>query len=233
MDDRWLSSMRATRLAMMLAMKFALTLALGLSACAHATARPERVTQARPAKKPAPPVEVARARPPEVPPPAAPTRPAATRADDGPLTAKIDAATPAARSAALRLTEEGRQRLAAGDPNRAIELLERAVAVDARLPYAYYFLAKAHADAGHGALAHRFCDRAAQKLANEPYWRSRVDELRGKLLADEGKTAEADAAYRRALDAWPGNRTASEALTAAPQRVKDSPQDPRDVEDRR
>jgi len=207
--------------------KFARTvaaaLAIALSGCAHATARPEHVTQARPARKPPPPVEVARARPPEVPPPAAPTRPAATRPDDGPLTAKIDASTPAARSAALRLTEEARQRLAAGDTNRAIELLERAVTVDARLPYPYYFLAKAHADAGHAALAHRFCDRAAQKVANEPYWRSRVDELRGKLLADEGKTAEADAAYRRALDAWPGNRAAAEALTAAPQRGKESP----------
>ena len=75
-------------------------------------------------------------------------------------------------------------------------------------------------------------ETSSQKLANEPYWRSRVNELRGKLLADEGKTAEAGAAYRRALDAWPGNRSASEALTATPQRDKDSPQDPRDVEDR-
>jgi hypothetical protein len=206
-----------------LARSIAVALAIVVSGCAHATARPERVTQARPARKPAPPVEVARARPPEVPPPPAPSRPSATQPDDGPLTGKITPATPAARSAALRLTEEGRQRLAAGDPNRAIELLERAVTVDARLPYPYYFLAKAHADAGHTALAHRFCDRAAQKLANEPYWRSRVDELRGKLLADEGKTAEAEAAYRRALDAWPGNRAAAEALTAAPQRGKESP----------
>jgi tetratricopeptide (TPR) repeat protein len=154
--------------------------------------------------------------------PAPPARPAATRADDGPLTAKIDATTPAARSAALRLAEEGRQRLAAGDPNRAIEILERAVAVDARVPYSYYFLAAAHADAGHTALAHRFLDRAAQKLAGEPYWRSRVDELRGKLLAGAGKTAEAEAAYRRALQAWPGNRVAAEALTAAPRRDKET-----------
>src|SRR5262245_34254408 len=98
-------------------------LALVLSACAHRPTRPERPQGARPAKK-TPPVDVAVARPP-APPPV--PRPAATRPDDGPLTAKIDAATPAARTAALRLTEEGRQRLASGDPARAIELLERAI----------------------------------------------------------------------------------------------------------
>jgi tetratricopeptide (TPR) repeat protein len=197
-------------------------LVIAVGACAHRPARPARPEVAAPQRKP--PVEVAIAPPPAPPAPPAPARPAATRADDGPLTAKIDAATPAGRSAALRLTEEGRQRLAAGDPARAIELLERAVAVDARVPYAYYFLAEAHAEADHRALAHRFLDRAGQKLAGEPYWRSRVDELRGKLLAEEGKTAESEAAYRRALDAWPGNQAAAEALTAAPRRDKEAPE---------
>jgi tetratricopeptide (TPR) repeat protein len=196
--------------------------ALVVSACAPAAA----VRRERPAGAAAPqqhersPVEVARARPPA---PPAPARPPATRADDGPLTAKIDAATPAGRAAALRLTEEGRQRLAAGEPARAIDLLERAIAVDARAPYAYYFLAKAHAELRHAALAQRVLDRAEQKLANEPYWRSEVYRLRGELLAQEGKTAEAEAAYRRALDAWPGNRAAAEALTAAPRRDKTAP----------
>lgn len=197
--------------------------AMTLAACAHRPAHPERPRVAAPPVKKRPPSEVTIAPQPVHPPAPAPARQPATRADDGPLTAKIDAATPAGRSAALRLTEEGRQRLAAGDPARAIELLERAVAVDARVPYAYFFLAQAHAESHHPELAYRFLDRAAQKLAGEPYWRSRVDELRGKLLTDEGKTAEADAAYRRALEAWPGNRAAAEALTAAPQRDKEAP----------
>ena len=192
-------------------------LGLALSGCAQAAARQQRPRTAEAPRKDDRPVEVARARPPA---PPAPARPAATRADDAPLTAKIDTATPAGRSAALRLTEEGRQRLAAGDAPRAIDLLERAIAVDARVPYAYYFLAKAHADLHHPGLAHRFLDRADQKLANEPYWRSQVNALRGQLLADEGRSAEAEAAYRRALEAWPGNRAAAEALTAAPQRDK-------------
>ena len=102
-------------------------------------------------------------------------------------------------------------------------MLERAIAVDARVPYAYYFLAKAHAAANHPALANRFLDRAEQKLAGEPYWRSEVYALRGKLLAQEGKSAAAEASDRRALEAWPGNRAAAEALTAAPRRGKEAP----------
>jgi tetratricopeptide (TPR) repeat protein len=191
-----------------------------MTGCATATVRPSRPPRGPVVAKAGAPVEVARSRPPA---PPVPARPPATRADDGPLTAKIDANTSAGRTAALRLTEEGRQRLASGDSARAIELLERAVAVDARVPYAYFFLAKAHAEAGHRELAHRFLDRAQQKLAAEPYWRSEVDGLRGKLLAEEGKSAEADSAYRRALEAWPGNRAAAQALTAASRRGKESP----------
>ncbi len=199
-------------------------LVLASSACTHAPMRPERARRARAVEREAPPVEVARARPPESPIPPAP--PPVVRPDDGPLTAKIDANTPAARGNALRLTEEGRQRLAAGDSARAIELFERAVAVDARLPYPYYFLAQAHADLHHRELAQHFLDRAGQKLAHEPYWRSRVDELRGKLYAEAGKTAAAEAAYRRALEAWPDNQVAAEALTAASQRDKETSESP-------
>jgi tetratricopeptide (TPR) repeat protein len=144
--------------------------------------------------------------------------PAASRADDEPLTAKIDAH---ARGRARRCASRGRSRLAAA--TRKLELLERAVAGEAGVPYAYYFLAKAHAEAGHSALAQRFLDRAEQKLVNEPYWQSEVYGLRGKLLALEGKTAEAEASYRRALEVWPGNRAAVEALTAAAQRDKETP----------
>jgi tetratricopeptide (TPR) repeat protein len=194
-------------------------LMLAIPGCA-ARARPPRTVTAPPPVRQRGPIETARARPPA---PPAPARPPAAHADDGPLTAKIDASTPAGRTAALRLIEEGRQRLAAGDAARAIELFERAIAVDGRVPYAYYFLAKAHAHADHRALAHRFLDRAEQKLGSEPYWLSEVWSLRGTLLARDGKRPEAEAAYRRALEAWPGNRVAAEALTAAGRHGKESP----------
>jgi len=202
----------------------ALTVALAcaLSACTSAATRTERARASRGGDHDRPRVEIARARPPAAPVPPPPIRPSEVRPDDGPLTAKIDANTPAARANALRLAEEGRQRLAAGETARAIELLERAIAVDARVPYSYFFLARAHAEMSQPDLAQRFLDRAGQKLAHEPYWRSRVEELRGKLLAGAGRTTEADAAYRRSLDAWPGNRVAAEALTGAARRGKET-----------
>ncbi|MCC6849535.1 MAG: tetratricopeptide repeat protein [Deltaproteobacteria bacterium] len=200
----------------------AATLAFAVSACAPAVSRTDRPRPARGGGGERPPVEIARARPPAPPAPPSAARASEVRADDGPLTAKIDAHTPPARANALRLAEEGRQRLASGDPARAIELLERAVAVDARVPYSYYFLACAHAEMRQPDLARRLLDRAGQKLAHEPYWRSRVEELHGKLLSDAGKTSEADAAYRRSLEAWPGNRVAAEALTGAARRGKET-----------
>ena len=200
--------------------RLATMVVIGVTLAGCAATAPRRTTTAPVAERP--PVQTARVRPPAPRAPPAPAHPPATRADDGPLTAKIDAATPPGRAAALRLTEEGRQRLAAGDRARAIEILERAVAVDARVPYAYFFLAKAHAEADHRALAYRFLDRAEQKLWGEPYWLSEVWRLRGTLLAADGKPDDAEAAYRRALDAWPGNRAAAEALTAAGGRGKES-----------
>src|SRR6185369_17994916 len=119
-------------------------------------------------------------------PAAPPAGAAALRDDDGPLTGKIDATTPPHRAAALRATEQGRGMLAHGEVPRAIELFERAVAVDARTPYAYYFLAEAHEKAQHRALARSFATRAVQLLAKEPYWLARAQALRGRIAEDEG-----------------------------------------------
>lgn len=132
--------------------------------------------------------------------------------DDGPLTAKIDRDTPPRRAAALRLTEQARPLLVGDESARAIELLERAVAVDARAPYAYYFLAEAHADAGHWALARSFVARAQQLFAADPYWLGRVHALHGRIAEEEGRLDEARDAYTRALAAWPRNGDAANAL---------------------
>jgi tetratricopeptide (TPR) repeat protein len=103
--------------------------------------------------------------------------------------------------------------LAAGEEARAIELLERAIAIDSRTPYAYYFLAEAHHAAGRPALARPFLDRAAQLLAKEPYWLGRVYALRGRMSEDEGRSGEARAAYERALAVWPRNAVAAAGLS--------------------
>ena len=154
------------------------------------------------------PVQSAAVRPPEIAPPA--MTPAVE--DDGPLVAKIDRATPPRRAAALRLTEQGRAHLAAGEPARAIEVLERAIAIDARSPYAYYFLAQAHAEARHPGLARSFVARAEQLFAGNPYWLGRAHALHGRLAEDGGRIDEARAEYTRALVVWPQNADASSGL---------------------
>jgi tetratricopeptide (TPR) repeat protein len=154
------------------------------------------------------PVQSAAVRPPEI----APRAVGPAVEDDGSLVAKIDRATPPRRAAALRLTEQGRAHLAAGEPARAIEILERAVAIDARSPYAYYFLAQAHVEARHPGMARSFVARAEQLFAGNPYWLGRAHALHGRLAEDGGRIDEARAEYTRALAVWPQNADASSGL---------------------
>lgn len=197
-------------------------LALVASACAagreRQTLRPSGAASARGATSPPArpradgdmaPGPMARARPPE---PIGPAGPPTLRDDDGPLTAKIDTTTPPRRAAALRLTEQARGVLAGGDAPRAIEILERAVAVDARTPYAYYFLAEAHARAEHRVLARSFAARAEQLFAADPYWLGRSRALHGRIAEDDGRADEARDAYTRALAVWPRNGDAATGL---------------------
>ena len=181
-----------------------------LAGCGAAPARQRSVPAAPPSRAAAPPVRTARSRPPA--PPEVPPPPAALREDSGPLTAKIREGMPANRAAALRMTEQARGLIANGEQAHAIELLERAIAIDASVPYAYYFLAMAHYGAKHPALARPLLDRAQQKLAAEPYWLAEVQVLRGQIAEEEGRPADARAAYERALRVFPRNAAASAGL---------------------
>jgi Tfp pilus assembly protein PilF len=190
-----------------------IVLVLTLAGCAaQSTGRTATATQ-RASVPPAVRAErTARVHSPAPPAPLPAKPPSELRDDDGPLSAKIKDDTPAARAAALRRTEQARGMLAAGEEARAIELLERAIAIDARTPYAHYFLAEAHYAAGRPTLARPFLDRAAQLLSGEPYWLARVHALRGRMLEEEGRSADARAAYERALAVWPRNSVAAAGL---------------------
>jgi len=113
------------------------------------------------------------------------------------------------RAAALRLTEQARELLAAGtDTGRAVSLLEQAIALDSHTPYAYYFLGEAHFRLGAARRALGFLERAASLLDANPYWASRVWGLRGLIWESGGERDQALDAYRRALALWPQNLTA-------------------------
>jgi tetratricopeptide (TPR) repeat protein len=135
-------------------------------------------------------------------------------ADDSSLLAKITPATPPQRAASLRLTEEGRKLLDAGDPQKALGRLEKTIVVDSTNPYGYFFLAKAQYRLGRYKESLNFLDVTESQLSNkEPYWLAEVQALRGENYRALGMMQQAEASYAQALRLNSGNRTAAEAMS--------------------
>jgi tetratricopeptide (TPR) repeat protein len=132
-------------------------------------------------------------------------------ADDSSLLAKITPATPPQRAASLRLTEQGRKLLEAGDAARAVSRFERTISIDSTNPYGYFYLAKAQHRLGRHKESLNFLDVAESRLAGEPFWLSEVHALRGENFRALGMTEKAEASYAQALRLNSGNRTALEA----------------------
>ena len=133
--------------------------------------------------------------------------------DDSSLLAKITPATPPQRVASLRLTEEGRKLLDAGDPNRALPRFEKTIVIDSTNPYGYFYLAKTHYRLGRYKDSLAFLDVAESRLSGEPFWLSEVYALRGEDYRALGMLDKAEASYAQALSLNSGNRTATEALS--------------------
>ncbi len=139
--------------------------------------------------------------------PAAPPLP-----DDSSLLAKITPGTPPQRAASLRLTEEGRRFLDAGDPPKALTRLEKTIVIDSTNPYGYFYLAKAQYQSGHYRESLNFLDVAESRLSGEPFWLAEVHALRGENFRALGMAQRAEASYAEALRLNSGNRIAAEAL---------------------
>jgi len=133
--------------------------------------------------------------------------------DDSSLLAKITPGIPPQRAASLRLTEEGRKLLDAGDPGKALSRLEKTIVVDSTNPYGYFFLAKAHYRLGRYKESLNFLDVAESRLSEEPFWLAEVYALRGENFRALGMSQKAEASYAQALRLNSGNRTAMEALS--------------------
>jgi hypothetical protein len=144
--------------------------------------------------------------------PGSPTLPPALP-DDSSLLAKITPGTAPQRAASLRLTEEGKKLLDSGDATRALNRLERTIAVDSTNGYGYFYLAKAHYKLGRYRESLNFLDVAESRLAGEPFWLAEVFALRGENFRALGMAERAEASFSRALSINSGNRTASEALS--------------------
>jgi len=133
-------------------------------------------------------------------------------ADDSSLLAKITPATSPQRAASLRLTEEGRKILEAGDPARSLTRLEKTIVIDSTNPYGYFYLAKAQHRMGRYKESLNFLDVAESRLGAEPFWLAEIHALRGENFRAQGQLQRAEASYNQALRLNSGNRTAADAL---------------------
>lgn len=116
-------------------------------------------------------------------------------------------------AAATRLVAAGRARMAARDYGAALEQFERAIAIDPRNAYAYYYLAELHFVHHTYDQAIIFADRAASLTdARAPEWASRAYTLQGNAFEASGRFADARDAYARAIQAAPGNLAAQVGL---------------------
>jgi hypothetical protein len=133
--------------------------------------------------------------------------------DDSSLLAKITPATPPQRAASLRLTEEGRRLLEAGDATKALSRLEKTIVIDATNPYGYFYLAQAQYRLGRYQESLNFLEVAETRLSVEPFWLAEVHALRGENFRALGMGQKAEASYGQALRLNSGNRTAADALS--------------------
>lgn len=142
--------------------------------------------------------------------PTAPTTPAL--ADDSSLLAKITPGITPQRAASLRLTEEGRKLLDAGDAAKALTRLERTIVIDSTNGYGYFYLAKAQHRLGRHQESLNLLDIAQSRLGGEPFWMSELHALRGDNYRSLGQPQKAETSYQQSLRINSGNKTASEGL---------------------
>ncbi len=138
--------------------------------------------------------------------------PAPPLADDSSLLAKITPGVSPQRAASLRVTDEGRKLLDAGEPAKAMSRLERTIVIDSTNGYGYFYLAKAQQRLGRYQDSLNLLEVAQSRLSDEPFWLAEVYALRGENYRALGQAPRAEASYHQSLRLNSGNRTASDGL---------------------
>ncbi|MGH7923879.1 MAG: tetratricopeptide repeat protein [Candidatus Binatus sp.] len=132
---------------------------------------------------------------------------------DSSLAPLIDTAPTPARAASLRITEQQRVELERGHTDDAIRELAHAISIDPSNSYAYFYLGRAYVARRDYAQALTFFKRAEIGLASNSAWLAETYAFEGVSLEQEGRSAEAAAAYQKALAMSPGNLTARVGVT--------------------
>jgi len=132
---------------------------------------------------------------------------------DSSLASLIETAPTPARAASLRITEQERVELDRGHTDDAIRELAHAISIDPSNSYAYFYLGRAYVSRRDYGQAETFFRRAQIGLASNSAWLGETYAFEGLSLEQAGKSAEAVAAYQKALAASPGNLTARVGVT--------------------
>jgi hypothetical protein len=132
---------------------------------------------------------------------------------DSSLAPLIASAPTPARAASLRITEQQRLGLERGHTDDAIRELAHAISIDPSNSYAYFYLGRAYIARRDYGQAQTFFRRAEIGLASNSAWLGETYAFEGVCLEQAGKSADAAAAYQKALTASPGNLTARVGVT--------------------
>ena len=132
---------------------------------------------------------------------------------DSSLAPLIASAPTPARAASLRITEQERVELERGHTDDAIRELAHAISIDPSNSYAYFYLGRAYIARRSYAQAQTFFKRAEIGVASNSAWLGETYAFEGVCLEQAGKSADAAAAYQKALAASPGNLTARVGVT--------------------
>jgi hypothetical protein len=125
----------------------------------------------------------------------------------------IDRAETPARAASLRIVEQGRLSIVAGDTDSAIRDLAQASSIDPANPYAYFFLGRAYLTKKNYTQALIFFKRAEIGFGANPVWLGETLAFEGLDYEESGHLVAGEAAYQQALDAMPGNLMARVGYT--------------------
>jgi hypothetical protein len=176
---------------------------------------PGTADPAAPASNPMPPAAQATPATPEEIAPAIDVGSIATtpQVSDTSLAPLIQTAPTPARAASLRITERERVELDRGHTDDAIRELAHAISIDPSNSYAYFYLGRAYTARKNYGQAQTFFKRAQTGLASNSAWLGETYAFEGVSLEQAGKSAEAVAAYQKALVVSPGNLTARVGVT--------------------
>jgi hypothetical protein len=132
---------------------------------------------------------------------------------EAPLDGEIKKADTPALMAALRVTEQARVELQAGQTADAIRDLGRAVSIDPGSPFEYFYLGRAYIARRNYTQALTFLQRAEIGFASRPDWLGADVGFEGNCYEELGQNSEAELAYQRALGTAPNNVTARVGYT--------------------